>query len=69
MVDLIDPKVAARPPKRCEECDREMTHYNVWVGPANEEKVVCWECKAREEKGFFAHRGFRRGARHGYIPR
>ena len=69
MIESIDPKVSKKPLARCAECDREMAHYNVWVGPANETKVVCWECKAREEKGFFAHRDFRRGARHGYIPR
>lgn len=69
MIESIDPKVGKRPLARCSECDREMAHYNVWVGPSNEKKIVCWECKAREEKGFFAHRSFRRGARHGYIPR
>ena len=69
MIESIDPKVSKKPLARCAECDREVAHYNVWVGPANETKVVCWECKAREEKGFFNHRGFRRGARHGYIPR
>ena len=69
MVESIDPKVTRKPPARCAECDRIMEHYNVWFGPRNEKKVVCWECKAREEKGFFAQRGYRRGARSGYIPR
>jgi len=69
MVESTDPKNTAKPPMRCTECDREMDHYNVWLRPNGEEAVVCWECKAREEKGFFAQRGFRRGARGGYIPR
>ena len=69
MIDSIDPKVTRKPRARCAECDREMEHYNVWLRPGGEEAVVCWECKAREEKGFFAHRGFRRGARGGFIPR
>jgi len=58
-----------KPPLRCAECDREMAHYNIFLSPTNEEKVVCWECLGREEKGFFAKRGFRRGGRDGYIPR
>lgn len=69
MIESTDPKNTDKPAMRCEECDREKDHYNVWLGPGNESRVVCWECKSREEKGFFAHRGFRRGARSGYIPR
>lgn len=69
MVESIDPKVSKKPAARCSECDREMEHYNIWLGPANQKNVICWECKGREEKGFFAHRSFRRGARTGYIPR
>ncbi len=69
MIESTDPKITEKTATRCEMCDREMSHYNVWLGPANERKVVCWECKSREEKGFFAQRGFRRGARSGYIPR
>lgn len=56
-------------PLRCSECDRIMEHYNIFLSPTNEEKVVCWECLQREEKGFNAKRGFRREARHGNIPR
>lgn len=56
-------------PVRCSECDREMAHYNVFISPTNEEKVICWECLEREEKGFNAKRGFHRGARYGNIPR
>lgn len=56
-------------PAKCSICDREMEHYNVFLSPTNEEKVVCWECLEREEKGFNAKRGFRREARHGDIPR
>lgn len=69
MIESVDPKIIKKTPTRCDECDRVMEHYNVWVGPANEKKVICWECTARGEKGFFTHRGFRRGARMGYIPR
>ncbi len=69
MVESIDPKITGRPRKRCTECDREMDHYNVWLKPDGETAVICWECKARKEKGFFAHRSFHRGARGGYIPR
>lgn len=67
--EAIDPKRTDKPPVRCEECDREMDHYNTFVTPTNERRNVCWECLARQEKGFFAHRDFRRGARRGSIPR
>jgi hypothetical protein len=69
MPESIDPKIPEKPVARCSECDREKTHYNVFVLPDNEERVVCWECLQRTEKGFFAKRDFRRGARSGYIPR
>ena len=69
MTEALDPKVADKPTVRCTECDRETGHYNTFVNPSNERRNVCWECLARQEKGFFAHRGFRRGARSGYIPR
>ncbi|HQU91908.1 MAG TPA: hypothetical protein PLK77_06405 [Pyrinomonadaceae bacterium] len=69
MVETIDPKIIDLPLARCERCDREMEHYNTFISPTNERTTVCWQCLAREEKGFFAHRGFRRGARSGYIPR
>ena len=69
MTEAIDPKIINRAPVRCEECDREMDHYNTFVTPTNERRNVCWECLSRQEKGFFAHRGFHRGARHGNIPR
>jgi hypothetical protein len=69
MTEAIDPKITEKPPVRCSECDREVDHYNTFVSPTNERTDICWECLAREEKGFFAQRGFRRGARTGYIPR
>lgn len=69
MIEAIDPKVAEKPLARCSECDREKEHYNTFLSPTNESKVVCWECLEREEKGFNAKRGFRREARHGDIPR
>ena len=69
MIETIDPKTIDRPAVRCSMCDREMEHYNTFVSPTNERETICWQCMTRQEKGFFAHRGFRRGARHGYIPR
>ncbi|MDM7921433.1 MAG: hypothetical protein QUS14_03955 [Pyrinomonadaceae bacterium] len=69
MIDAIDPKVIEKPVVRCNMCDREVTSYNTFFSPTNEVTNVCWECLARDEKGFFAHRGFRRGSRLGVIPR
>ena len=69
LTESYDPKITEKPVARCTECDREMEHYNVFVGPDDVERVVCWECTQRAEKGFFARRGFRREARHGDIPR
>ena len=69
MIETMDTKVDDKPLKRCAECDREMEHYNIFISPTNEEKVICWECLEREEKGFNAKRGFRREARNGDIPR
>ena len=69
MIESNDPKTTDKAAVRCEECDREMSHYNTFVTPTNERRNVCWECLARQEKGFFAHRDFHRGARHGNIPR
>jgi hypothetical protein len=69
MIESIDPKITGKAAVRCEECDREMEHYNTFLSPTNERRVVCWECLGRQEKGFFAHRGFTRGARTGFIPR
>lgn len=68
-METIDTKELNKTPVRCSECDREMEHYNIFISPTNEEKVICWECLEREEKGFNAKRGFRRGARGGNIPR
>jgi hypothetical protein len=58
-----------KPVRRCESCDRETDKYIVNLSPDNEETVLCWICKERGEKGFFAKRGFRRGGRDGFIPR
>ena len=69
MTEAIDPKKIDKQPVRCVECDREMDHYNTFVMPSNERRNICWECLGRQEKGFFAHRDFRRGARSGFIPR
>lgn len=69
MVEAKDPKLIDIPAVRCEKCDRVMEHYNTFIMPTNERRNICWECLARDEKGFFAHRDFRRGARRGYVPR
>ncbi len=69
MLEEIDPKIMVKPEVRCAECDRMTDHYNVWLSPANEERVVCWECQMRDEKNFFAKSDFSRRSRHGVIPR
>jgi DNA-directed RNA polymerase subunit RPC12/RpoP len=53
----------------CSECDREVDHYYTFLSPTNKQRVVCWQCQMRDEKGFNAKRDFRRQARSGYIPR
>ncbi len=58
-----------KPVRRCENCDRETDKYIVNLSPDNEERVLCWICKERGEKGFNTKRGFRRGTRDGFIPR
>ena len=58
-----------KPVRRCENCDRETDKYIINLSPDNEETVMCWICKERGEKGLFTKRGFRRGARDGFIPR
>jgi hypothetical protein len=68
-IEEIDPKVNEKPKARCSECDREVDHYNTWLSPTGERRVICWQCVARAEKGFNAKRNFRREARSGYIPR
>lgn len=69
MTVSIDPKITEKPLARCAECDREVEHYNVFRSSTDEERVVCWECLAREEKGFNAKRDFSRTSRRGVIPR
>ncbi len=69
MIKTIDPKVTEKPTERCSECDREVTHYNTFLSPTNERRIVCWECLERDEKGFNAKRDFRRDSRTGVIPR
>lgn len=69
MIASIDPKTEVKPVTRCSECDREVRHFNTFISPTNEERPVCWECLAREEKGFNATRGFFRRSRMGLIPR
>jgi len=69
MIDTVDPKKMHKPEARCSECDREVSHFNTFLSPTNETRIVCWECLEREEKGFNASRGFSRSSRSGVIPR
>lgn len=69
MIETMDPKNMDKPRVRCSECDSETEHYNTFLSPTNEERIVCWECLGREERGFNAKRDFRRTARSGVIPR
>lgn len=69
MVESLDPKTMQKPLVRCAECDREVSHYNTFIGPDNEARNVCWECLSRDEKGFNAKRDFHRQSRLGVIPR
>ena len=69
MIESLDPKLVEKPLARCHDCDREVRHYNTFITPRNRQRVVCWECLARDEKGFNAKRDFRRGSRFGMIPR
>ena len=43
-MDKTDPKNMDKPMMRCEECDREVDHYNTFLLPTGESRVVCWEC-------------------------
>ncbi|MFT3743680.1 MAG: hypothetical protein QM785_05225 [Pyrinomonadaceae bacterium] len=69
MADQTAQNSFQKPTARCSECDREVNYYNTFLSPTNEERSVCWECLAREEKGFNASRGFHRSSRTGVIPR
>jgi hypothetical protein len=69
MIESTDPKLTDKVAVRCERCDREMDHYNTFISPNNVRSNICWQCLAREEKGFNAQRGFSRGSRTGVIPR
>ena len=69
MIETMDPKKMDKPNMRCSECDRETVHYNTFLSPTNELRIVCWECLERAEKGFNAKRDFRRDSRSGVIPR
>lgn len=69
MINALDPKTIDKPLVRCAECDREVTHYNTFFAPAGGKRNVCWQCLAREEKGFNAQRGYFRQSRTGIIPR
>ena len=69
MIEAMDPKTTDKQIERCTECDSEVDHYNTFLSPTNERRIVCWQCLAREEKGFNAHRNFSRTGRGGVIPR
>lgn len=67
--DMIDPKSVEKPVVRCDECDREVEHYNTHLLPTNEYRRICWLCTQRLEKGFNAKPDFQRASRRGVIPR
>jgi hypothetical protein len=69
MTDTTDPKITDKPEARCHDCDRNVTHYNVWLDADGAERISCWQCTARDEKGFNAKRDFHRSSRRGVIPR
>jgi hypothetical protein len=69
MIEEKDPRITNAPAVRCSQCDREVNHYNVFLSPTGEERPLCWQCLAREEKGFNAKRDFVRQSRRGVIPR
>lgn len=69
MIEAIDPKTMEKPTARCSECDSEVEHYNTFLSPTNQHRIVCWECTERDEKGFNAKRNFHRDSRSGVIPR
>ncbi len=69
MIETTDPKNTNKKFERCSECDRVVDHYNTFLSPTNEERIICWECLEREEKGFNASRDYQRRARSGVIPR
>ncbi len=66
---MIDPKETEKPVVRCDECDREVDHYNTHLLPTGGTRNICWECTSRTEKGFNAKRDFQRSSRRGVIPR
>lgn len=69
MIESTDRKAMDRPTVQCSECDHEVKYYNTFLSPTNEERILCWECLGRKEKGFNASRGFQRSSRTGVIPR
>ena len=69
MILNADSQSRQKPSARCSRCDRVVEHYNTFLSPENDERVVCWECLARKEKGFNARRDFRRDSRFGVIHR
>lgn len=64
---MIDTSVNLRmkkPLERCHECDTETEHYNIFITPENERKVICAQCLLRSEKGFNTKPGY--GKRDGF---
>jgi hypothetical protein len=65
----FEPVTVRQEPARCSECDRIVEHYNTFLSPTNEERVVCWQCRERSDKSFNSNRPFFRTSRRGVIPR
>jgi hypothetical protein len=52
MIDTSVNLETKKPLRRCDECDTETEHYNIFISPENERKVICSVCLLRGEKGF-----------------
>jgi hypothetical protein len=58
MIDTSVNLKMKKPLERCHECDIETDHYNIFITPSNERRVICAECLLRAEKGFNTKPGF-----------
>jgi hypothetical protein len=63
MQEAIDPKSTDKTPVRCEECDREMGHYNHLPKSDQRTPNVCWECLGPSRERFLCSPQFPPAAR------
>ena len=60
-VEIPNVSTMEKPPKRCEKCDREVTHYVEYIQPDdNQLHPVCWSCRERDEKNYNMKPSYRR---------